>query len=416
MSALPTPFKTRLELELVRLQTLDAIQFEWSNAETFLGNVFSVTLRAETRQAISFEVLITSKYPEEPPVLTCKTHFVKPSISDGRDLLREVVEWNSDLLMADWLPSLSGLVEKASSSQDLVEFGKFHLKSVYMLKTWMHPEFKIFDAVELHPKDVRYNHGRKLVLTPSYLLMLDHISIHPQVFHLVGYASLPSLQNIRSMKSNPDKLVLNWRGTDEEPAFSQTFRLSTAGAFLELLSKNIKALGVTVKKQHSELSLREDEVSVRRLESVDIQRVLFDITSKEEVLEKNHNIKFINELMNLYQRAIEYYSGVGDLQYDLYLKKMHSFLNDSRVLATLREQLHQGDELGDNGKSVVEKVNAEEIWPDTQTSQPSQLYTKYIEGSESPSTQDSSTPTQPSPSLSSEEDSPQEVRLEEEKL
>lgn len=324
----------------------------------------AVTCTYGQREPVDFEILLPHRYPTHAPILTCKTHFVRPSVADGRDLLDEVIEWSDALTLAEWLPKLPGLVTKALT-RDPVYLGKFNLKAPFMLDAWTHPDMQVFEGAELDSHDVRYSRHRRLVLTHSYLLILDHFSEHPQVAHLVGYATLPSLLNVRSLKSEPDKIVLNWRQTELESGFSQTFKLKKAEQFMELLQKNMKALGVTARKQQTEMTLREDEVSLRRLESFDILSVLHAIEIREADIDDDYSVPLINELMNLYQRAIEYYSGVGDPQFDVYLKRMHNLLNNTHVLALLRgDQRTNETSAGEVSRSVSAEVAAEEIWPE----------------------------------------------------
>jgi hypothetical protein len=252
--------------------------------------------------------------------------------------------------------------------QDGSSLGTFALGYPYLLSTWDHTGMQVFEATELDSQSSRYSRPRRLVLTHSFLLFLDPVSKDPSIAHIVGFASFASLSSVRQVKSESDKLVFTFRQTSDEPAFSQTFKIKHEHEFLELLAKNMRAIGITPKRQQAELTIREDEVTAKSLQTVDVRELLQTIAVREiELGRSSLTIPFINELMSLYQRAIEYYSGIGDSQFEVYLKRMHSFLNDPQVLATLRGEVHtlleetkgDADYQGDAGQRSAEVVLAE---------------------------------------------------------
>jgi phage pi2 protein 07 len=271
--------------------------------------------------------------------LSCVSDIGKPTVADGRDLLKETVDWTDTLMLHQWLPGLTELIAKIKG-QDASSLGTFPLGYPCLLSTWARPGMQVFEATELDSQSKRYSRPRRLVLTHSFLLFLDPVSKDPSIAHIVGFACFASLSSVRQVKSESDKLVFTFRQTSDEPAFSQTFKIKHEHEFLELLATNMRAIGITPKRQQAELIIREDEVTAKSLQTVNVRELLQTIAVREIELGSSLTVPCINELMSLYQRAIEYYSGIGDSQFEVYLRRMHAFLNDPLVLATLRGEAH----------------------------------------------------------------------------
>mmetsp|Transcript_33953 Transcript_33953/g.59175 ORF Transcript_33953/g.59175 Transcript_33953/m.59175 type:complete len:594 (-) Transcript_33953:1049-2830(-) len=328
-------YKQRLEAELSALDELPS-EFAWTQTHSALGTVIKVKFHPEGEEALSFDVILPPRYPELQPCLVCSTHFVKPTVADGRNLLKDCVNWTPQQLVSQWITSLPELITKIKS-QDNETLGQFQVGYPYLLSTWSQPDMQVFDATEIDPQAPRYSRRRKIVLTQSFVLFLEAISENQSIGHLVGSASFSSLQSVRQHKGDQDKLTFTFKATEDDGAFSQTFKISKAHEFIELLAKNTRAIGITLKRQQApEQTLREDEVTAKSLQTINIREVLQAIAVREIEMGRNLSIESINELMSLYQRAIEYYSGVGDPQFDVYLNRMRSFLNKPDVLSTLR--------------------------------------------------------------------------------
>ena len=54
------------------------------------GHYFQLQMSGRTEN-ISFQLLLSPRFPLQAPRLTCSSHFTQPSIADGRDLLASVL-------------------------------------------------------------------------------------------------------------------------------------------------------------------------------------------------------------------------------------------------------------------------------------------------------------------------------------
>jgi hypothetical protein len=90
------------------------------------------------------------------------------------------------------------------------------------------------------------------------------------------------LSNIKRSRLEADKLTFEWKEMGENPSYVQYFKMPEANACIELISSNLKQLeNLLTQRESSRPRIMEEEVSRNRIESVDIEGIMRQITELE---------------------------------------------------------------------------------------------------------------------------------------
>lgn len=197
-----------------------------------------------------------------------------------------------------------------------------------------------FNCVEIDPQNENFRKERTIVVTQLTILQLERTPKFPNFGHLISWATLYSLANIKRSKLDTSKLIFEWKPCGNSSGYSQYFEMQQANECVDLITENLTKLKVNIKR-HTNLqapSIKEEEVSAESLNKVNIDDILNNIKKEEGKLENaDLTVDMIMNLMNLYQQAIEYYSALNDPMFDLLLNRMHSMLAEERVMKVLHE-------------------------------------------------------------------------------
>ena len=219
--------------------------------------------------------------------------------------------------------------------------GQLHLGYPMFLTTWDDkPSMARFNCVEIDPQNENFRKERTIVVTQLTILQLERTPKFPNFGHLISWATLFSLANIKRSKLDTSKLIFEWKPCGNSSGYSQYFEMSSANECVDLITENLTALKVNIKR-HTNLpqpTIREEEVSAESLNSVNIENILNNIKVAETDLEQaDLTVDMITNLMTLYQQAIEYYSALNDPMFDLLLNRMQAMLSEERIMKVLRE-------------------------------------------------------------------------------
>lgn len=229
------------------------------------------------------------------------------------------------------------------------------------LDTWDRKQgMASFQSIELDPQNPKFKKNRRLVVTHSVLLQLEVSSQFPGIGHLVSWATLQALSNIKRSKADPSKLTFQWKQMGSSPPFSQLFQVTDADSCIDLISRNMNRMGAIVKRQNPLPNLKEEEVTSKSLRRTKIDEILQSIAVYESNLETNLNIDMINSLMSLYQQAIEYYSALNDDRFQDFIMRLHKMLGNE-VIQTVLQSQHEVSAKPNATESHEEEVKKEEI-------------------------------------------------------
>ncbi|CAG9320361.1 unnamed protein product [Blepharisma stoltei] len=360
--------KKRFEKELKLIQRIGG-DFRINTSESRFGHIIRVELHDKLLtgipyESVVFEIYLEGKFPFQPPRVICETNFGFPSVSDGRDLLLNITKkkWAPSITSLDIINALPAYIAELHQKYLLgtqTEVGTFHLGDIHNIRQWENKEgMGCFFCTELGTENNKEQNARIIVITHSKFLELEP-HIEPAIMgKIVSWATLQSINTILTNKSEPNQFVIEWKQIEDTPPFRQTFRTSQTNEVLELISQNTRRLNTVAKSISLSIPLiNEAEVLPDRVKKMNIFQILKLIEEAEKNLTKLITLKAIDELMNLYQQAIEYFSAVNDEQYGIFLKRMHGLLANEAIQSIL--QRHP-DEVIENYGPLFEEEKIEE--------------------------------------------------------
>jgi ubiquitin-protein ligase len=313
--------------------------FSVIHTKTPFGLVLSVELQADVafpeRESTRFEILLEGSYPFQAPKVLCKSPLARPSLSDGRDVLKEVIntQWSPSLTMNQLIVQLPAFVVSSTQAKlanlplsQLSDIGTFHLGHPMQLALWEGQELiHAFECVEV---EAEASPARVLVITEVAVLLLEPSLENRDYGHLLSWANFQSIERITKSRQSPDRLTFHWKALEDFPACKQTLSVQETDACLELINSNMQRLGITEESRHW---IAEEEVSATALNRVNIDELLEEVQLYEGYVKVRESPETIAKLLNAYQQVIEYFSAVNDPQFAVYLEKMHAlFLKETQ--------------------------------------------------------------------------------------
>ena len=326
-------------------------------------------------EEIIFLLLIKYNHPFSSPYLFCLTKFSVPELSDGRDFLEEV-------LNKPWLPKKKNTLKKIislipnfinnylqnfSSQKDLKIIGKYYLDNIYELNVLkLFPHLFFGDVIEIvaFGNDKRvYDEKRIIMITEGFLLLFVEKSVFDvQKLKLIFWGPINSLSLIKQI-DNRNVIELKWKAKKDKTSL---MRLKT-----EKSEEIFKILMDCLTKKKIEFKLANESSGVKKgeLPQIDIVSVEQEI-SKLEIKIKikgkdNSNAENTKQLMNLYEKAVQYYSAVNDYRYQIYMrktKKLFSQISDKDLGIK-----KSGDKKKKGKKGKIKKEKSKTKEKDTET-------------------------------------------------
>ena len=168
---------------------------------------------------------------------------------------------------------------KASKDGSLVAntIGKFHLGLQYDMNIWsnsqdpaQHQSCGIFPCQEEKEQSSQGGPKRKglidvfTVVTESLLLYLEPDHKVKNVAKLIGWFTLPALEQIKRNMDNPNSISFIWRKLEDSNDHKLEFKMQMVNSpdCLNLIMKNLKTLGIQVSKVYEKKrKILESEVS-----------------------------------------------------------------------------------------------------------------------------------------------------------
>jgi len=292
---------------------------------------------SETSEAelACFDILLEGSYPFQAPKVLCRTPLARPSLADGRDILKEVIgtQWSPSLTMNQLITQLPAFLVTPTQAKvatlslsQLSDVGALHLGHPMKLGIWGGKErIRAFDSLEV---DLESSPMRVLVVTEVAILLLEPSLEHRDYGHLLSWANFQSIERITKSRQTPDRLTFHWKALEDFPACKQTLRVQETDLCLELINSNMQRLGITEESRHW---IAEEDVTATALSHVHIEELLEEVQLYEGYVKVRETPEAVSRLLNAYQQVIEYYSAVNDPQFALYLEKMHAlFLKETQ--------------------------------------------------------------------------------------
>ncbi len=315
----------------------------------------------EPLDVIRFALLLKPDYPKIPPLLYCLTRFCLPELCDGRDFLEDTLQmkWDSQncflKLIISQIPSFVDryLLYYSNNNNNQIGirkmFGKYYLDSIYELSIIKYIPYLYFDVIsEVVGNDgVNMNlEDRKLLLTDNFVLLFYNKSLYElDQLRLVFIGPITSLIHIRQFIQD-GIVLLKWmvrgKNVGSNNIFQMELRTPDGDYIVDTLIENLSKrsiqfkvtnkIGDNIKREGSvpmiEINLVEEEI--KHLEN--------KINSKEDVTKES-----ISVLVNLYEKAIQYYSALNDMRFEIYIKKLHDIYSNNEYTSLLNMKTITGN-------------------------------------------------------------------------
>jgi hypothetical protein len=183
------------------------------------------------------------------------------------------------------------------------------------------------------------------IVTESVLLYVEPDNKIKNVARLTGWFTLPSLEQIKRSVDQPDSLVFVYRRKLEEGVSApQTLEfkivMQNSTDCINMIVKNLKSHGLNVSKGYEKKrKILESEVSSESAtKGINIADLLAIILSEEAKLNTAPTRVVVDSLMELYNKAIVYYSAIAEEKHIEYVQKLQRLFSDERVQKIMAEE------------------------------------------------------------------------------
>ena len=287
---------------------------------------------------IVFILLIKYNHPYLAPLLYCLTKFSIPELSDGRDLLEEVLKnpWpikNKKLLkkVIKLIPEfINNYLKEVTMGKSIKIIGRYYLDSSYELGILkLFPYLYLDDILEIVPvgNDKRvFDDKRKIMITEGFILLFVETSVFEiNKLKLIFWGPIGSLSMIKQIQGK-HIIELKWKAKKERTSL---MRLKT-----EKSQQIFDILMDCLNKKKIEFKITNETYGAKRgeLPKIDIVGVEQEISKLEIKIKINRkegsNMENTVQLMNLYEKAVQYYSAVNDYRYQIYMRKTKKLFNN----------------------------------------------------------------------------------------
>ena len=308
---------------------------------------------------IRFVLLIKQTYPITPPNLYCITRFCIPELCDCRDLLEDTLQmkWDSEncflKLIISQIPSFIQRYllyynfnnNNKDNNNYIFEkrkfFGKYYLDSIYeftIIKYIPYLYFDVISEVVGNDENSMNIEDRKILITDDFVLLFCNKSLYElDQLRLVFVGPITSLIYIRQF-INDGIVLLKWitKGKEigQNYCFTMQLRTPDGDYIVDTLIDNLSKRSIKFKVTNRVNGNIKREGSVP---FVEINLVEEEIKHLEKKIENKEDItkESISVLVNLYEKAIQYYSALNDEKFKLYINRLHEIYSNNEYTSLL---------------------------------------------------------------------------------
>ena len=308
----------------------------------------------EPLDIIRFLLQIKSTYPETPPLLFCISRFCIPELCDGRDFLEDTLQMKWDKnncflkLIISQIPSfvqrylnyINGMNNISNIILKRRMFGKYYLDSIYETSIIKYIPYLYFNSiseiVSFDGKNMNCE-DRKILITDNFLLVFCTKSLYEiDKLKLIFVGPITSLLYIRQFYKD-EIVLLKWiiKGKGLQSGnYIMQFKTKDGDYIVDTLIDNLskRAINFKVTNKINGNIKREGAVPM-----VEINLVEEEVKNLEKKIKNKENItkESISILINLYEKAIQYYSALNDKRFEIFIKKIHEVYSNSEYTSLL---------------------------------------------------------------------------------
>ena len=308
----------------------------------------------EPLDIIRFILQIKSTYPETPPLLFCISRFCIPELCDGRDFLEDTLQMKWDKnncflkLIISQIPSfVQRYLDYINGNNDINNiilkrkmFGKYYLDSIYDTSIIKYIPYLYFESiseiVSIEGKNMNCE-DRKVLITDNFFLLFCTKSLYEiDKLKLIFVGPITSLLYIRQFYKD-GVVLLKWiiKGKGLQSGnYTMQFRTNDGDYIVDTLIDNLSKRSINFKvtnKINGNIK-REGTVPMVEINLVEeeVKNLENKIKNKESMTKESISI-----LINLYEKAIQYYSALNDKRFENYIKKIHDIYSNNEFTSLL---------------------------------------------------------------------------------
>ena len=308
----------------------------------------------EPLDIIRFILQVKSTYPESPPLLFCISRFCIPELCDGRDFLEDTLQmkWDKNScflkLIVSQIPSfvqkylnyINGTENISNIILQRKMFGKYYLDSIYETSILQYVPYLYFDSileiVNIEEKRAIYEE-RKIIITDNFLLLFTNKSLYENdKLRLIFVGPITSLIYIRQFYKD-GVVLLKWiiKGKGFQSG-NYTMQLQTQDGdyIVDTLIDNLSKRSINFKVTNK---INGNIKREGRVPMIEINLVEEEIKNLEKKINNKEGInkESISILINLYEKAIQYYSALNNKRFEIFIKKIHEVYSNSEYTSLL---------------------------------------------------------------------------------
>ena len=313
-----------------------------------------INFQQEPLDIIRFLLQLKPSYPDTPPILYCISRFCLPELCDGRDFLEDTLQMKWDKnncflkLIISQIPSfvqryLNYIYGFNNINNIIIKrkmFGKYYLDGIYensILKYIPYLYFEsISEIVSIEGKKMNCE-DRKILITDNFLLLFCNKSLYEiDKLKLIFVGPITSLLYIRQFYKD-EIVLLKWiiKGKGlQNSNYTQQFKTEDGDYIVDTLIDNLskKSINFKVTNKVNGNIKREGTVPLVEINLVEeeIKNLENKIKNKECMTKESISI-----LINLYEKAIQYYSALNDKKFEIYIKKIHDIYSNNEYTSLL---------------------------------------------------------------------------------
>ena len=309
---------------------------------------------------LEFLLYLRHNYPINAPRLYFLTKDENLNFYDGRDILEDIIKesWTNQYKITSIINSIPKfiidyLTNKKNNNEKII--GKFYLDEIYYLDIIRKLPFKFFGQVNeitiMNGKN-EIEESRFLFITENFfLLFIDTGLFNVGNMKLSFWAYIKSLDTIKQTRgSNLCEFI--WK-VKFNKKFSLKIKSFDDDNIINIMMDNLKNENIDYKLTTKNLGPKSGE-----LPKIDIEKVEEDIIHAEINLKNPDNINEdnVNNIVELYNKAIQYYSAVNDKKYEIYTKKIQDIIVDPKLGELLNKAIEKNKKNEGNDKEKEKKI------------------------------------------------------------
>lgn len=294
-------------------------------------------------EKLYFEILLTEKFPFQAPQVYWKTKIGYPTIDDKRDVLEEVIqkEWSPNMTIYETIQLIpefvSDVLLQATQDEEIKSIGKWHLGQSYHITDWGVGFFKVREETET--LDGFQYYDRYIAVWENSFFLFEPDTKGKDMAKLLSVATLCSLEKLTRNLDMPEHVTFVWRKLEnQKEQWVLKVEIQNYVEWINLIVKYLKMLEVGVQKKYEKKrKILASEVNEKALKKTDVNVLLKQIADAEHAVDTQVTNRSVKHLMELYQKAIEYYSALDNKCFEDFLNRMTNLFKREEIQKALAQ-------------------------------------------------------------------------------